>query len=96
MPRYFTVQDEVTRHNMSFNDEGTELTMKMTALPASAVVRDPAQYFASSVDKLFEYFLRDLHPRIMVGIAIHNADNQQDRQMRMSLRRVDQISRDVP
>jgi hypothetical protein len=31
----------------------------------------------------------------MVGISIHNADNQQDRPVGLSFRRRDQISRDV-
>ena len=44
---------------------------------------------------LFEYSLRDLQPSDMVGISIHNADNQQDRTIGLSFRRRDQISRDV-
>jgi hypothetical protein len=47
------------------------------------------------VDALFEYSLHDLHPSDMVGISIHNADNQQDRPVGLSFRRRDQISRDV-
>lgn len=38
----------------------------------------PAQYFADSVDELFEYSLRDLDPTGMVGTSIHKADNQQE------------------
>ena len=75
MSRYFTVLDEVTRHYRRFNAEGRELTLRMTAPPpASEVARDPARHFANSVDKLFEYSLRDLHPNDMVGIFIHNAE----------------------
>jgi len=57
--------------------------------------QDPAQYFAISVDELFEYSLRDLHPSDMVRILIHNAENQQDSPMGLSFRRRDMISLDV-
>jgi hypothetical protein len=47
------------------------------------------------VDERFEYALRDLKPGDIVGISIHNADNQQDKPIGLSFRRRDQISRDV-
>jgi hypothetical protein len=47
------------------------------------------------VDALFEYSLRDLEPSDVVGISIHNADNQQERPIGLSFRRKDQISRNV-
>jgi hypothetical protein len=96
MSRYFTVQNEITRQYRRFNAEGRELTVRLNASPlASAAARDPARHFANSVDELFEYSLRDLEPADMVGISIHNADNQQDRPIGLSFRRRDQISRDV-
>jgi hypothetical protein len=79
MSRYFTVQNEITRHYRLFNAEGRELTVRLNALPpVSAAARDPARRFTKSVDELFEYSLRDFEPGDMVGISIHNADNQQD------------------
>ena len=90
--RYFTVLNEITRHYRRFNNEGRELTVRLTAPPSSTTA---AQYFNESVDALFEYSLRDLQPSDMVGISIHNADNQQDRPMGLSYGRRDQISRDV-
>ena len=92
MSRYFTIQNEITRHSRRFNAEGRELTVRLTAPPPSSTT---ARYFANSVDARFEYSLRDFHPSDMVGISIHNADNQQDRQIGLSFRRRDQISRDV-
>jgi hypothetical protein len=92
MSRYFTVQNEITRHYRRFNAEGRELTVRLNSPPPA---RDPAQHFASSVDEVFEYSLRDLAPNDMVGISIHNADNQQDRPIGLSFRRRDQISRQV-
>jgi hypothetical protein len=40
MSRYFTVQDEVTRHYRRFNAEGRELTVRMTVPPTSAAAQD--------------------------------------------------------
>jgi hypothetical protein len=47
------------------------------------------------MDELFQYSLGDFDPSDMVGISIHNADNQHDRPKRRSFRRRDQITRDV-
>ena len=91
MSRYFTVQNEIIRRYRRFNAEGRELTVRLTTPPASSTV---VQHFTESVDALFEYSLRDLEPSDMVGISIHNADNQQDRPIGLSFRRRDQISRD--
>jgi hypothetical protein len=56
---------------------------------------NPAEYFASSVDELFEYALSDLNAGDMVGIYIYNEDNHNDRPIGLSFRRRDQISREV-
>jgi hypothetical protein len=96
MSRYFTVQNEVIRRYRRFNAEGRELTVSLTApLSTSTAARDPARHFSNSVDELFECALRNLEPGDMVGISIHNADNQPDRPIGLSFRRRDQISRDV-
>jgi hypothetical protein len=96
MARYFTVLGEVNRHYRRFNAEGRQVTVRMLAPPsASAAAQDPTRHFANSVDELFEYSLRDLDPSDMVGISIHNANNQQDRPVGLSFRRRYQISRDV-
>lgn len=88
--------DEVTRHYKRFRAEGRELTVRITTSPpASKVARDPARHFASSMDELFEYLLRYLDPSGMVGISIHNADNQQHKPVGLSFRRRDRISREV-
>jgi hypothetical protein len=96
MSRYFTVQNEIIRRYRRFNAEGRELTVKLTAPPStSSAVRDLARHFANSVDELFEYTLRDLEPGDMVGISIHNADNQSHRPIGLSFRMRDLISREV-
>jgi len=73
MSRYFTVRNEITCHYRRFNAEGRELTVRLKSPPPSSTA---AQHFTDSVDALFEYSLRDLQPSDMVGISIHNADNQ--------------------
>jgi len=95
MSRYLTAQNEVRRHNRRSNTEGREPTVRMLAPPVSRAARDPARRFANCVDERFEYALRDLKPGDIVGISIHNADNQQDKPIGLSFRRRDQISRDV-
>jgi len=92
MSRYFTVQNEITRHYRRFNAERKELTVRLTAPPPSTTA---ARHFTDSVEALFEYSLRDLQLSDMVGISIHNADNQQDRPIGLSFRRRDQISQDI-
>jgi hypothetical protein len=67
--RYITIQSEFTRHNRWFNTEGRELT----ALPSISATR----HFADSIGEIFQYSLRDLQLDDMVGISIHNEDNQQ-------------------
>jgi len=96
MPHYFNVLDEVTRYHRRFIAEGRELTVRMTAPPgASELTRDPARHFDNSVDKLFEYLLRDFDRTDMVGISIHNVKNQQDKPIGLSFRRRNKISRDI-
>lgn len=96
LSRYFTVLDEVTPHYRHFSAVGRKLTVRITApTSASEEAQDPARHITNSVDELFEYSLRNLDPSNMVGISIHKADNQQDRNVGLSFRRRDQISRDV-
>jgi hypothetical protein len=78
MYRYYTAQNEITRRYRRFNAEGRKLIVKVTAPPRTS---SAARHFADSVDKIFEYALRDLQPSDMVGISFHNVDNQQDRQI---------------
>ena len=61
---YFTVEDEVIRQCRRFNAEERRLTVRIPAPThtTSAADQDPTQYFADSVDELFEYSLRDLDP----------------------------------
>ena len=75
MPSYFILQNEITHHYRLFKAEGRELILRLTAPPPSNTA---ARYFAEIVDTLFEYTLSDLQPSDMVGISVHDADNQHD------------------
>lgn len=86
------MQNEVNRHYRHFKAEGIEVNVRMTVPPPA---RDPARLFASSVDDMFEYSLRDIDPGDMVGISVHNEDNQQFMTIRLRYRRKNQISGDV-
>jgi hypothetical protein len=92
---YYSVSlfhSEITRRYRRFNAEGRELTVRLTAPPPAT---SAARHFAESVDEVFDYSLRDLQPDDMVGISIHNANNQQERLVGISFRRRDLISREV-
>jgi hypothetical protein len=91
MSRYFTIQSEINRRYRTFNAQGRELTVRLTAPPPATFA---AQHFADSVDQVFDYSLLDLEPDDMAGISIHNAYNE-ERPVRLSFRRRDQISRAV-
>ena len=56
---------------------------------------DPVSHFLASVNELFESVLSDVGDSDMVGIAIQNQVNQNDKPIGISFRRKDQLSGDV-
>ena len=52
-------------------------------------------HFLASVNDLFEHALQDVGDGDMVGIAIHNESNQNDKPTGISFRRRDQLSVDA-
>ena len=52
---------------------------------------NPIDYFIASVNDLFEHALQDVGDRDIVGFAIHNELNQNDKPKGISLRRRDQL-----
>jgi hypothetical protein len=56
---------------------------------------NPVSHFLASVSDLFEYALRNCDDSDMVGITISNEENVQDKAIRFSFRRKDQITPDV-
>jgi hypothetical protein len=105
MSRRFTILNDSRRHYSRFNADVRQLRVRLEPTASGSGDDDdddnnnnnnnPAQQFASSMDELFDYALRDLNAGDMVGISIHNEDNHNDRPIGLSFRRRDQISRDV-
>lgn len=79
MSPYSTKQNEVTHHYRRFYAERSGQTVRMKASSAGAAARDPGRHFTNSADEFFEYSVRDIDPSDMVGLSIHNEDNQQVR-----------------
>ena len=76
-----------------FNTIGTQLTVRLN--PATTPDANPVDHFLASVNDLFENALQDVGDADMVGIAIHNEVNQNDKPIGISSRRRDQLSVDA-
>ncbi len=84
---------EVRRQYRRFNTTGTQLTVRLN--PSTAPDANPVDHFVASVKDLFEQALQDVGDGDMVGIAIHNESNQNDKAIGISFRRRDQLSVDA-
>ena len=93
MAHSFQIVREIRRENRSFNTTGTHLTVRLT--PPSNSDTNPVERFLASVNDLFEHALRDAGHGDMVGIAIQNESNQNDKPIDISFRRRDQLSVDT-
>jgi len=56
---------------------------------------DPVSHFLTSLNVLFQHSLNEVDDSDMVGITIQNQVNQNDKPIRVSFRRKDQLSGDV-
>ena len=90
VPR-FTIDVEITRQYRRFNAVGTELTVRLLT-PALGDDSVAMTHFQASVTDLFEYALRNCRDSDMVGLAIRNEVNMQDKALVISFRRKDQLS----
>ena len=72
---------------------GTQLTVRL--IPPTKPDTNPVDHFLASVNDLFEHALQDVRDADMVGTAIHNEVNQNDRPIGISFRRRDQFSGNV-
>jgi len=88
----FTTDQELTRQYRRFNVEGTQLTVRLLP-PFEEEDSNPMSHFLSSVTDLFEYALRNCEDSDMVGFAISNEVNVQDKSTGISFRRKNQITR---
>ena len=92
MARRFDILDRSTREYRWFNAEGRQLNMRLNP-PSDASV--PVSHFLASVNVLFQHALNEVDDSDMVGITIQNQVNQNDKPIRVSFRRKDQLSGDV-
>ena len=67
----------------------------MRLSPPSESDTNPVDQFLASVNELFEHALQDVRDAGVVGTAIHNEVNQNDRPIGLIIRRSDQLSGDV-
>ena len=92
MARRFGIDDTIRRQYRRYNVKGTQLTVQL--LPP-ADNSDPVGHLLASVNKLFEYAFQDGSHSDVVGITIQNQVNQNDKAIRISFRRKDQLSGEV-
>ena len=89
----FEIVREVCGQYRRFNMTGTQLTVRIKSpiLPDA----NPVHHSLASVNDLFEHALQDVGDGDMVGIAIHNESNQNDKPIGISFRRRDPLSVDA-
>ena len=92
--RRYTIDQELIRQYRRFNSEGTQLTVHLLP-PFEGEDSNPMSHFLASVTELFEYALRDCEDSDMVGVTISNEVNVQNKGIRISFRRKDQITGDA-
>ena len=88
----FEIVREVRKQYRRFNTTGTQLTVRLQ--PPISADASPIDHFIASVNDLFEHALQDVGDGDMVGIAIHES-NQNDKPIGISFRRRDQLSVDA-
>ena len=93
MAHRFEIVREIRRQYRRFNTSGTQLTVRLQ--PPTTPDANPIEHFIASVNDLFEHALQDVGDGDMVGIAIHNESNQNDKPIGISFRHRDQISVDA-
>ena len=89
----FEIVREIRRQYRRINTMGTQLTVRLN--PPSSPDIGPIEHFLASVNDLFEHALRSAGDGDMVGIAIHNESDQNDKPIGISFRRRDQLSVDA-
>ena len=93
MAHKFEIVREIRREYRRFNTTSTQLTVRLN--PATAPDAIPVDHFLASVNDLFENVLQEMGDADMVGIAIYNESNQNDKPIRISFRRLDHLSVDA-
>jgi hypothetical protein len=94
MSQSFDILSEDRREYRRFNTVGTQLRVRLNP-PTDPRTANPVDNFAASINDLFEHALQGSADGDMVGVAIRNDVNQNDRDVGISFRRRDQLSADV-
>lgn len=82
MAQMFEGMREGRREYRHFNTMGTQLTVRLN--PVDAPDLNTVDYFLVSVNELFDHALQDVGDWDMLGIAIHNKMNQNDKTIGIS------------
>ena len=93
MAHRFEIVREIHQEYRRFNTTGTQMTVRLTS--PSTLDANPVDHFLAGVNDLFEHALQDVGDANMVGIAIHNESNQNDKPIGISFRRQEQLSVDA-
>jgi hypothetical protein len=94
MSQSFEILSEDMREYRRLNTVGTQLTVRLNP-PTEPSTANPVNHFLASMNNLFEHALQGAANGDMVGLAIRNDVNQNDRAMGISFIRRDQLSADV-
>jgi hypothetical protein len=94
MSQSFDILSEDRREYRRFNTVDTQLTLRLNP-PTDAATANPVDHFLASMNDVFERALQGAADGDMVGVAIRNDVNKNDRAVGISFRRRDQISSDV-
>jgi hypothetical protein len=81
----FEILSEFMNEYMCFNTVGKQLTVRLS--PPSETDTNTVSHFLASVNDLYEHALQNARDCDMVGLAIHNEVNQNDKPIRISIRR---------
>jgi hypothetical protein len=92
MARRFEIEDTIIRQYRRFGTTGTQLVVRLLPPPDNS---NPMSNFLASLNDLFRHTLQNLSESDMVGITIHNRENQNDKPIGISFRRKDHLAADV-
>ena len=88
----FMILDETSKSFPKFNASGRSMLIRFRT-PGEE--QNPKAYLKECIAALTNYLVDDMHDRDLVGLRIRNTENVQDKVVGISLRRRDQLKRDV-
>jgi hypothetical protein len=88
----FMILDETSKSFSKFNASGRSMLIRFRTPDEK---QNPTAYLKECITALTNYLVHDVHDRDLVGVRIRNTENVQDKVVGISLRRHDQLKRDV-